>query len=163
MKQLLVLLVLALVIVPVASATFSITVTSTSPITAPGVTLNGVDQSTTFPMTISVQDTNPSTGNGWNVTASAAAPAFGSFTLPALVVTDVTAGTCSGGGCSQPTNSIGWPITLNGTSQKIFDAAVGTGAKGTTPLTATFQVTYPASAVAGTYTTVVTISGTRSP
>jgi hypothetical protein len=78
-------------------------------------------------------------------------------------VTNVTASTCTGGGCSQPTNSIGWPVILNATDQKIFNAAVNTGAKGNMDLTATFLVTYPAGVPAGTYSATVTISGTRSP
>lgn len=162
MRPLLVLL-LALVIIPSASAAFTIAVTTADPLAAPGVTLNGVDQAKTFTMSIDVTDTNPNTGTGWNVTASAPAPTFGAYALPALVVTNVTAGTCSGGGCVQPTNSIGWPVTLNGTNQKIFNAAVATGDKGTTTLTATFTISYPASAVAGTYSTTVTIAGTRAP
>jgi hypothetical protein len=162
MRPLLVLLV-GLVVVPSAAATFSITVSTPSPIAAPGVTLNGVDQTQTFPMAISVENTNPSSTTGWNVTAASTAPTFGSFTLPALVVTNVAAAPCSGSGCTDPTNSIGMPVTLNGTDQKIFNAAVGTGSKATFNLTATFKVSYPAGVPAGTYSATVTISGTRSP
>jgi hypothetical protein len=99
---------------------------------------------------------------GWNVTASATTPTSGSNTLPALAVTGVTNGNCTGGACVNPTNSITWPITLSGTAQKIFNADVNTG-RGTVVLTATFQMTYPANALPGTYSSVVTVNGATGP
>lgn len=153
----LVVLLLALIAVPAAHA-FSVTVNTADPVTAPGVTLNGVDQSQTFTISIGVSDANPGSGNGWHVDTSATTPSNGANTLPALIVTDVVAGTCSGGSCAQPTNHITWPITLSTTAQKIFNADVGTGTKSQS-LTATFKITYPANAVAVTYSSTVTITG----
>jgi hypothetical protein len=153
----------ALVVVPSAAATFAIAVTTPSPLAAPGVTLNGVDQAKSFPVVINVQNTNPGSTTGWNVTASSTTPTFGSYTLPELAVTDVSSTSCSGGGCSEPVNSVVWPVVLDTTSQRIFNAAAGTGAKGSVDLTATFRIAYPAGIPAGTYSATVTISGTRSP
>lgn len=154
---------LALTLVPAAyGATFSFTVNTASPVTAPGVTLNGDDQTKSFTMQYTVAYTQGQNTAGWNVTASATTPTSGSNTLPALAVTGVTNGNCTGGGCVNPTNSITWPITLSGTAQKIFNADVNTG-RGTVVLTATFQMTYPANALPGTYSSVVTVNGTTGP
>jgi len=145
-----------------AAATFSFTVNTTSPVTAPGITLNGDDQTKTFTMQYTVAYTGGQNNAGWNVTASATAPTSGLNTLPALVVTTVTRGSCTGGGCVNPTNSITWPITLTTSAQKIYNAAVNTGT-GTVVLTATYQMTYPANALPGTYASVVTLNGTTGP
>ena len=161
MRRLLVPL-LALVVVPTATAAFSTTLTSTSPQTFTGVTLNGVDQTKTLPITISVVNTGGTSGTGWNVTAAAGLPTSGANTLSALTVTTVSAGACSGGGCVNPTNNVTWPQTLASGGVKIFNAAVGTG-KGTVVLTATLQMTYDAKAFPGTYTASLTVAGALSP
>lgn len=157
MRRLLVVLV-ALTVVPTATAAFSVTLNTASPVTAPGVTLNGVDQTQTFTLSITVSDANPGSGNGWNVSMAATAPTNGARTLPPLVVTTVAAGACSGGSCVNPTNSITWPVTLTTGGVKIFNAAVGTGTK-TTALTPTVQITYPANAIPLTYSSTLTVTG----
>jgi hypothetical protein len=157
MRRLLV-VVLALVIVPTATAAFSVTLTTASPVTAPGVTLNGVDQTQTFTLSITVSDPNPGSGNGWNVSMAATAPTSGANMLPALIVTTVAAGACSGGACVNATNAIGWPVTLTAGGVKIFNAAIGTGTK-TTVLTPTVQITYPANAFPLTYSSTLTVTG----
>ncbi len=155
-------LVLALVVTPAAgAATLSIAITPTT-VTAPGVTLNGVDQTSTFTIPATEAYTGGGNTAGWNVTAASATLTSSGKTLPAMIVTGVAAGTCSGGGCSQPTNAITWPITLSTTAVKIFNAAAGTG-KGTVVLTGTYQVTYPANALPGTYTAVVTLATATGP
>jgi hypothetical protein len=160
MRWLLVLMV-ALVVTPAANATFSIAITGTK-VTAPGITLNGVDQTSTF--TVAATETNTGGGNtaGWNVTAASATLTSAGKTLPALEVTTVARGNCTGTGCVNPTNSITWPITLSTTAQKIYNATAGTG-KGTVILTGTYQVTYPANALPGTYTAVVTLATATGP
>ena len=157
MRSLLVVL-LALVVVPTAAAAFSVTLNTVSPVTAPGVTLNGVDQTQTFTVSITVSDGTPGSGNGWNVSMAATAPTNGANTLPALVVTTVAAGACSGGGCVNATNAITWPQTLTVGGLKIFNAAIGTGTK-TTVLTPTVQITYPANAFPLTYSSTLTVTG----
>ena len=158
MRRLLVIL-LALAIVPTAAAaTFSVTLNTASPVTAPGVTLNGVDQTQTFPLSITVSDPSPGSGNGWNVSMAATAPTNGANTLPALIVTTVAAGACSGGSCVNATNSVTWPVTLTSGGVKIFNAAVGTGTK-TIVLTPTVTITYPANAFPLTYSSTLTVTG----
>jgi hypothetical protein len=148
---------LALTIVPAAAA-FSVTLNTLSPVAAPGVTLNGVDQTQTFTLSITVSDTNPGSGNGWNVSMAATAPTNGANALPALIVTTVAAGACSGGSCVNATNAITWPQTLTAGGVKIFNAAIGTGTK-TTALTPTVKITYPANALPLTYSSTLTVTG----
>src|SRR6476660_8196423 len=105
MRRLLV-VVLALVIVPSATAAFSVTLNNASPVTAPGVTLNGVDQTQTFTLSITVSDANPGSGNGWNVSMAATAPTNGANVLPPLVVTNVAAAACTGGSCVNASNAV---------------------------------------------------------
>ena len=156
-------LLAALVVVPGATAaTFTFTVNTTSPVTAPGITLSGDDQSSTFTMQYTVAYTGGGNTAGWNVTASSTTLTSGSNTLPAMQVTNVSNANCTGGGCVNPTNSITWPVTLSTTAQKIFNAAVNTG-KGTVVLTATYKVSYPANAIPGTYSATVTLTGQTGP
>jgi hypothetical protein len=153
---------LALVIVPTATAAFSITL-NTASAAFPGVTLNGVDQTQTLPLTITVVNTSSSNTTGWNVTAAAAAPTATAGTLSPLQVTAVSAGTCSpAGSCVAATNSIAVPVTLSATAAKIYNAAATTG-KGTIVLTATLQMTYDAKALPATYSSTLTVAGTNSP
>jgi hypothetical protein len=149
---------LALAVVPTAAAAFTVTLNTASPVTAPGVTLNGVDQTQTFTLSITVADANPGSGNGWNVSIAATAPTNGTATLPALVVTTVAGGACAGGSCANATNSVTWPVTLTAGGVKIFNAAVGTGTK-SVALTPTVQISYPANALPLTYSSTLTVTG----
>jgi hypothetical protein len=155
-------LVVVLVVTPAASAaTLTITITGTS-VTAPGVTLNGVDQTSTFPIAATVAYTAPTNTAGWNVTASSTTLTSGVKTLPALILTTVSAAGCTGGGCVNPTNSVTWPLTIGTTAVKIFNAAANTG-KGSVVITGTYKVTYPANALPGAYTAVVTLTSATGP
>jgi hypothetical protein len=154
----------ALVVVPSALAASSLTVTIStgSPVTAPGVTLNGVDQTSTFAVASSVAYTGGGNTLGWNLTAEAAAPTVSGNSLPFLVVTGVTRGNCTGGGCVNPANSIVPPVTVDTTPARIYNAAPSTG-QGTVAVTATFQMSYPANAFTGTYSTVITLAVATGP
>jgi hypothetical protein len=151
---------LALIVVPTAAA-FTVTFNTVSPVTAPGVVLNGVDQTQTFTLSIAVTDANPGSGNGWNVSIAATAPTNGANALPALDVTTVAGSGCSGGSCVNATNSITWPVTLTAGGVKIYNAAVGTGTK-TTTLTPTVQISYPANALPLTYSSTLTVTGVNN-
>ena len=170
MRRLLVVAV-ALIVVPSAAGaiTLTVTVTTGSPITAAGVTLNGVDQTKTFTVASKVvyDDTGGGGANtlGWKVNVSATAPTVAGRSLPFLILTGVVPGTCavdSSGNCTQPTNSVTWPITINATPAKIFNAAANTG-QGTVVLTSTYKITYPANAIAGTYSSTVTYAIASGP
>jgi hypothetical protein len=170
MRRLLVALV-ALVVVPSAAGaiTLTVTVTTASPITAAGVTLNGVDQTKTFTVAskVTYDDTSGAGANtlGWKVNVSATAPTVAGRSLPFLILTGVVAGACTpdtSGSCTRPTNNVTWPITINGTPAKIFNAAANTG-QGSDVLTSTYKITYPANAIAGTYSSTITYAVASGP
>jgi hypothetical protein len=145
-----------------AAATFTFSVTTSSPVTAPGVTLSGDDQTKTFAIVTQVAYTGSGNTAGWKVTAAATAPTSSSRTLPALQVTAGTFGCVSGCTTSPSPSGITYPITLSTTAQKIYNASANTG-RGTYSVTNTYQVTYPASAIAGTYSSTVTLTGSTGP
>jgi len=160
-RRLLLVLVLALVVAPTATAAFSIAITTANPINLAAITLNGVDQTKTF--TIAATEVYTNAGSpGWNVTASSTTLTSAGKTLPAMVVTAVARGNCTGGGCLNPVNSVAMPVTLSTTAQRIYNAASGSGT-GTVVLTGTYQVTYPANALPGTYSAIVTLATATGP
>jgi hypothetical protein len=155
----------ALVTAPAATAAFSFT---TAPATATaGVTLNGDDQTVTFPVTITTTNTPGTTGFYIDGAATQLTQVTPAQTLPAtaLQVTNVAStAACGGGGCTLPTNNVTYaPIVLTTTAQRIYRAVSPTG-KGTNTLTATFAVVFPANALVGTaYTSTITITGSTGP
>jgi len=153
---------IALVFVPsAAAATFTFSVTTTSPVTAPGVTLSGDDQTKTLTIVSQVAYTGTSNTAGWNIQSSQTQPTSGTRTIPYFKVT-AGSSACASSCTTNPTNGITYPVTLSGTAQKIYNAAANTG-RGTFNVTSTYQVTYPANAITGTYSSTVTLTGTTGP
>lgn len=155
-------LLVGCVLVSTARGAFGISVAPTTA-TSSAVTLNGLDQTSTFTATITVSG---AVNTGWNITAWAPLPTSGANVLGALAVaTQPTLGPCSGGSCSAPTPvGITWPVALGttaGTAAKIYNAAVSTG-KGSNDVTVTFNISVPAKALPGTYSTTLTIIGSNS-
>jgi hypothetical protein len=148
--------------VPSTAVAATLTVTAPSTVTVPGVTLNGDDQTKSFTMQHTVLYTTPGNTAGWNIQVSSTTLTSGTKTLPAMQVTGVASANCTGSGCVNPTNSVTWPVTLGTTGVKIFNAAANTG-KGSVILTATYQLTYPANALPGTYTATVTVTAVSGP
>ena len=157
-------LALALVVTPAAgAATLSLSVSTGPTVTVAPVTLSGIDQITTFSIGVNIAYTGTGNNLGWNVTAASTPLTSGTKTLPAIVITTVTNGSCTpSGGCANPNNSITWPFSLGTTPAKIFNAASGTGT-GTVGLTSTYKINYPANALPGTYTATVSLSTTTGP
>jgi hypothetical protein len=131
--------------------------------TAP-VTLNGLDQTTSTAITLTISGANQT---GWNITAWAPNPSNSNGSLTALSIpSQPTLDPCTGKNCVNPTpTGISWPITLGTTSAtatKIYNAATNTGT-GTITLYPTFQTTIHANTLAGTYTTNITLTITNGP
>jgi hypothetical protein len=150
----------ALVAAPAAlGVSFGFSVVTATPLTLPPVTLNGDDQSQTFTITSRIDNSGSA---GWKVQASAGAPAFATYALPAL---QVTAGSwsCVAGCTSNPLPSgLSYPVTLSATPQTIYNAAAASG-RGKFDVASTFLVSYPAKTIAGTYTATITLSGSTGP
>jgi hypothetical protein len=133
--------------------------------------LNSGDQAKTFtvPLTVSDTRTGASSGLGWNTTITSTQFSTGTKTLPSSVstVTAVSSSCLNGGLCTNPTNSIGYPVTVPAgatapTAVKFFNAAAATG-KGAFTLTPTISVAVPQNAFTGTYTSTLTISIVSGP
>jgi len=141
----------------------SLTGTPPGTVTFNGLTLNGLDQSTTASGSDTVSDMTGS-GSGWNLAITSTQFNDGSgHTLPTNATTVTGAsGAAATGNCTVPTNSIGHPVTVPAgpgppTAVKIFDAAANTGG-GPASVTVNFQVAVPAYAHATTYSSTWTLT-----
>jgi len=131
-------------------------------------TLNGTDQTvTSSAMTLTAKDRRGS-GLGWNVTITSTTFTAGSDTLAttATSITGVTSA-CVAGTCTNPTNAIGYPLTVPAgstapTAVKLFNAAAATGL-GDFTLTPTFSLAIPANTYAGSYSSTMTFSIVSAP
>jgi len=151
----------ALFVVPCAAgATLSISITATS-VTAPTVTLNGVDQPKTFTITAIQAYTGSGNTAGWNITASSTPLTNGTQTMPSMSVT-ASSFTCNAGCTTNPTNSITYPVAVDSTADKVYNAAANTG-RGTFNVALTVSVPYPANTIPGTYTSTVTLATAAGP
>lgn len=149
--------------VPAGAATFRFTLETTSPVTLPGVTLTAADQTASFSIVTQVQYTGGNNRAGWKVEASATTPtASGGATLPALTVADGSFACASKCTTDPSPTGIGYPITLSGTAQTIYNADAGTG-RGTFTITSTCVVSYPGNARAGIYSSTITLAGSTGP
>ncbi len=134
----------------------------------PAVTLNGSDQTATTTLTVKPDD--ESAGHaGWNITETSTTFNDGSgHTLPTTAtVTTGSSSATTGGNCVMPTNSITYPVTLPAggtapTAVKAYNAAAGTG-QGPTNVTLNYQLSVPANAYRGTFTSTWTIAIVSGP
>jgi hypothetical protein len=134
------------------------------------VTLDGTDQTPTYTLPMTVNDATGS-GTGWNVTVTSTTFSTGGG-LPKLLSTSAstvtaTSSSCASGTCTNPTNSIGYPLGVPAgssppTAVKLFNAAANTG-MGKFTVTPTVQVSIPANTYAGTYTSTVTVAVVSGP
>ncbi len=134
------------------------------------VTLDGTDKTASYTLPMTVTDAR-GTGSGWNVTVTSTqfSTGAGGNTLPATAssVQSVSSACVSGSTCTNPTNSVGYPLTIPAaatapTAVKLFNAASSTGL-GKFTLTPTVQVSVPANTFAGTYTSTVTLAVVSGP
>lgn len=137
------------------------------------LTLNGVDQTTSYTLPLSVVDARGlATGGGWNLTITSTQFNDGSgHTFPATASTITGTGTPScgtGSTCTVPTNSvsnssIAVPAGASPPAAvKFFNAANATGL-GTINVSATVSVVVPSNVFAGTYSSTVTVAAVAGP
>jgi hypothetical protein len=147
----------------------SLTSSTPSSFTASATTLDGTDKTATYTLPITVTDATGS-GAGWNFTVTSTTFTTGGgspHTLAdnASTMTAVTAFCAASTTCTNPSNSIGYPMTLPGasaTAVKMFNAAANTG-MGKFTVTPSVSIAIPASTYAGTYTSTLTLSLTSAP
>ena len=171
--------VLALVLAAVAVAG---TVTATATVTGAGAlslsngatasisdTLDGSDQSVSYSVPLTMNDLRGS-GAGWNLTMTSTTFNDGAGHTLATNASSLTAATSSctaGGTCTNPTNSISYPLTVPaGTTApaavKVFNAAANTG-MGRFTVTPSINVSIPGNSYAGSYASTLTIAAVSGP
>jgi hypothetical protein len=137
--------------------------------TVSSVTLDGLDQTATYTLPLSITDARGN-GAGWNATiTSTTFTDASSHTLAtsASSVSGVTSSCLAGGSCTAPTNAITYPLTVPAgatapAAVKVFNAAANTG-MGRFTVTPTIGVAVPGNAYAGTYTSTVTVAVVSGP
>src|SRR6478752_880804 len=168
-KRLITLIGLAAVALATASVALAGTITATATVNGTAgialnlpsnpsmtTTLDGTDQVASWSALLGVVDAR-GTGAGWNLTVAATSFSDGAgHTLAPGTITGVSAVCKAGNSCTAATSSgITYPLTVNGTAAKFFNAALNTGL-GKIDVTPSFAVSVPGNAYAGTYTSTVT-------
>jgi hypothetical protein len=168
----------ALVLAAVAVAG---TVTATATITGAGSlslsngstasisdTLDGTDQSVNYTLPLTMNDLRGS-GAGWNLTMTSTTFTNGTQTLgtTASSIASAASACTAGGTCTNPTNSISYPLTVPAAATapaavKVFNAAANTG-MGRFTVTPSINVSIPGNSYAGTYTSTLTIAAVSGP
>jgi hypothetical protein len=154
---------------PATAATLSLSTTGTPSFSA---SLPAGDQTPTYTLPLTVQDTRTGSAAGWNVTITSTQFKTGGATPRTLATTashaTAVTGVCAGGAsCVNPTNSVTYPLAVPAGSTapsavKLNNAAAGTGT-GIFTLTPMIGVSVAANAFAGTYTSTVTVALVSGP
>jgi hypothetical protein len=162
------------VALPAGAIVVNGTVTAGTTLTGTGVgspsfaiTLNGVDQTPTYALPVSVVDTRGlAVGGGWNLTITSTQFNDGAghtFPTTASTMTGVSTACGASSTCTAPTNAVtntnlAVPAaSVAPAAVKYENAATATGL-GTNTVTATVQVAVPANVFAGTYSSTVTVA-----
>jgi hypothetical protein len=164
---------------PAMAATSTVTATitggslalSTSATPSFSATLNGADQTPTYTVPTTVTDST-GTGNGWNLTITSTQFTTGGGTPKTLAtnassVTSVSNSCVGGVTCTNPTNAIGYPVSVPAgagppAAVKYFNAAASTGL-GQFTNTPTVAVSVPANTFAGSYSSTLTLAAVSGP
>src|SRR3954452_20268664 len=163
--------VLAVALVPPSALAAGTLSFSTSAAPTASVTLNGVDQTTTYTIPTTVSDSRGGVSAGWNLTITSTSFSTGSGTLPdtASTITSTPAVACQSGcgGAIDPVNTVLYPVAVPAGSTQpsattFFNALANTG-QGNFNVTPTVQVAVPASTFAGTYTSTITLAVVSGP
>jgi hypothetical protein len=168
------LLVMAAAVPVAASAANSLSVSSPATATFT-VTLNGTDQagivSLATPVSYTSNAQNKFATSGWEITATSTV-FKGTNTSRTLSTTATTVSvtddaSCSGRNCSNPSNSVAYPLTLPaGTvapaAVTIIDAAPGSGV-GSNTETVQLSVAIPANTYADKYKSTLTLAAIEGP
>lgn len=142
---------------------------STTP--APSITLNGSDRAVTYTLTITVTDATGS-GTGWALTITSTQFTTGggsphTLSTSASTITGVTAICAVSTTCTDPTDSVNYPVSVPAatsapTAVEFFNAAANTG-MGKFTATPTVSIAIPANAYAGSYSSTVTLAVVGGP
>jgi hypothetical protein len=164
------------------SAAVAGTVTATATVTGAGSlslangataslsdTLDGSDQTVGYTLPLTVVDARGS-GAGWNLTLTSTTFNDGAghnLSTSASTIASVAMACNSGGTCTNPTNSISYPVTIPaGTTApaavKVFNSAANSG-MGRFTITPTINVAIPGNSFSGSYTSTLTVAAVSGP
>jgi hypothetical protein len=139
-----------------------------------GITLNGIDQTSSYSLPLTIVDARGS-GGGWNLAITSTSFDDGTglgaghtFPSTASVITGVSASCGSGSTCTIPGNNVAntsltIPAGATAPAAVKFLNAQSSSGMGTINLTTAVNVTIPANVFAGTYTSTVTIAIAAGP
>jgi hypothetical protein len=150
-----------------SQATLSVTTSAAPSFSA---NLNSGDLTPTYTAALTVNDTRTSGSVGWNLTITSTQFNTGTKTLAtsASKVSAAPTSACANGGlCTNPTNSVAYPVSVPAdstppTAIKFYNAASATGI-GTFTITPTVGVFVPQNSFAGSYTSALTIAIVSGP
>lgn len=149
-----------------AQATLSLSSTASPTFSA---NLNSGDQTPTYTTPLTVNDTRTTGSVGWNLTITSTQFNTGTHTLAtnASGVTSVTSSCANGGVCTNPTNSVTYPVSVPAGSSppapiKFYNAVSATGV-GTFTVTPTITVSVPQNSYVGSYVSTLTIAIVSGP
>jgi hypothetical protein len=133
--------------------------------------LNGIDQTKTYTIPMTVTDTT-ATNAGWDLTITSTQFTTGGGTphtlaTTASTVTAATAACLAGSSCTSPTSSITYSLNVPAgstppTPVKLFNAATSSGL-GHNTVTPTITVAVPANTYAGSYASTLTLAVASGP
>jgi hypothetical protein len=132
-------------------------------------TLDGTDQTVSYTVPLTLTDARGS-GAGWNLTLTSTTFTDGaSHTLAtsASTIASVAMVCVAGGSCTNPTNSITYPVTIPAAATapaavKVFSSAANSGL-GRFTITPTVNVAIPGNSYAGSYSSTLTVAAVSGP
>ena len=146
----------------------SLTLGAPSSLAFPAVTVNGTNQTVATTLSLTPSDLTGS-GAGWNVTGTSTTFRNASSKTLSTAATQIASESTvtAGGNCALPTNAIAYPIALPAgapapTAVKLYNATAGTG-KGPVTVQLTANLSVPANAYNGTYSSTWTIAVASGP
>jgi WxL domain surface cell wall-binding len=155
---------------PVSRAVGAFTLSSSATASF-SATITGSDLTPTYTVALAVTDTRTTPTAGWNLTITSTqltttAPVH-TLSTSASKVTGVAVGSCTGGACVAPVNSIAFPVTVPAgstppTAVKLYNAKAATG-EGVYAITPTIQVSVPGNSFSGSYASTLTFSVVSGP
>jgi hypothetical protein len=140
-----------------------------SSVTLPTTTLDGTDKTATYSVALNVDDARGS-GAGWNLSITSTTFNDGTgqtLSTGASSLSAVSSSCRAGGSCTNPTNSVSYPLSVPAGASapaavKFFNAAASSGL-GRFTITPSIDVSIPGNAYAGTYTSTVTFAVASGP
>jgi hypothetical protein len=150
------------------AGTLSISTTATPSFS---VTLDGTDKTGSYTVPTTVTDATGS-GAGWNLTITSTQFTTGggsphTLSTSASSLTGVTNSCVGGSTCTNPTNTVTYPVAVPAastppTAVKYFNSALNTGA-GQFTNSPTISVSVPANSYAGSYSSTLTLAAVSGP